>query len=122
MTKKIGDKKIGAVKSSSVGSTSETSQVKGAEQVRGIGKVQATSGVGSVKGAGAIGKRRPTRVMTLAEREQFFKMIDEEAEQLVASGAIPAAKRELVKSAVKMAVESGLVEEDPVPTKSQKQR
>jgi len=107
MTKKIGDKKV-----KTVNTTGEASQVRGTNQVLGVGQVQATAGVGAVKGAGSINKRRPTRVMSMAEREHFFKMIDEEAEQLVASGAIPAAKRELIKSAVKMAVESGLVEDE----------
>lgn len=105
MPKKPDDKKVGGV-----GSRSTT--VRGTESVSEVTKVKATSGIGGVKGAGAIGKRRPTRVMSLAERQELFNLIDEEAEKMFASGALPAEKKQLVQQAVKMAVDSGLMEEE----------
>lgn len=107
MTKKIGDKKIHGVKS-----TQETSGVKGAEVVGGVAGVKAATGVGGVKGAGAIRKRQSTRTMTVEEREELFKMINEEAEAMFGRSGMPQAQRELVQNAVKMAVDAGLLDED----------
>lgn len=42
---------------------------------------------------GAISKRQGTRVMSLAEREQIFEMINEEAHKLFAEGSPMAAKK-----------------------------
>jgi len=107
MTKKIGDKKIGGVQS-----TTTTTGVEGTEVVGGVAGVKATSGVGSVDGAGTVNRRRPTRTMTLAEREQLFQMINEEAEKLFGEGEMSPAQRNVVKNAVRMAVDAGLVDAD----------
>lgn len=107
MTKKIGDKKVGGVKSAK-----EAADVEGTEAVTGVGGVQATTGVGGVKGAGAVGKRRATRTMTMAEREQLFRMINEEADKMFNEQGIPAKQREVLANAVKMAVDVGIIPED----------
>jgi len=107
MTKKIGDKKIGGVH----GAT-ETSAVEGTEVVGNVSGVKATTGVGGVGSAGAINKRRATRTMTLAEREQLFQMINEEAEKLFGEGGMSPAQKNVVKNAVRMAVDAGIVAED----------
>ena len=73
--KKIGagGKKIGGVKRSG-----QADQVRKSEAVVGPGQVKKAGGVGSVSGAGASGKRRPTRLMSLAEREKYFDMVKED--------------------------------------------
>lgn len=107
MTKKIGDKKI-----SGVTSTTETSGVQGTEGVTGIGGIRATSGIGGVGAAGGIGKRRATRLMTAAERQQLFHMIDEEAEKLAKEGIIPKRQQDTVSKAVRMAIDSGVLDDE----------
>ncbi len=110
MTKKIGNKKLGGVKQASLTQgVQRTDAVNEAESVKGIKSVTATSGVGSVKGAGGIGKNRPTRIMTLEEREALLKTINEEADRLFDSGVLPKGKKEIITKAVKMAVDAGLL-------------
>ena len=107
MTKKIPkNKTVGGVKSADI-----ASEVKGAGAVGGVQKVKPTSGVGSVQGAGKIGKRGPTRIMTLAEREELLRMVDQEAEKMFGD-SIPAERRKAVVDAVKMAVDSGITGEE----------
>lgn len=105
MTKKIGDKKIGTVQS-----THEAGKVQGMETVSGVTGIKATSGVGGVGGVDAISKRRPTRVMSAAEREQLFSMINEEAEKMFAGGHLSEEQKRVVTSAVKMAVDASIVD------------
>ena len=107
MTKKIGDKKIGGVKTAD-----HASQVAGTQSVHGVAQVKATSGIGGVQGTSGIrGRRRPTRVMSPEERERLFELVDQEAEKLFAQGTLTESKRDLVRSAVKMAVDSGLTDD-----------
>jgi hypothetical protein len=107
MTKKIGDKKLTGVKS-----TTQASEVAGAEAIGGIGSIKPTSGVGGIKGPGAIGKRRPTRVMTVEERQQLLNMISEETEKMFSSGVLPPRKKEVVAKAVKLAVDASLISKE----------
>jgi len=107
MTKKIGDKKIGGIEGTKV-----TTAVEGTDVVGGVAGVKATTGVGGIQSAGAIGKRRHTRSMTLAEREQLFQMINEEAEKLFGEGGMSDSQRTVVKNAVRMAVDAGLLDDD----------
>jgi hypothetical protein len=107
MTKKIGDKKVGTVQG-----TKQSSGVDGPDSIQNVSGIKATSSVGSIKGIGAGGKRKTTLVISPEEREKIFKMIDEEADKMFGSSATPADKREMVKNAVKMAVDTGLVGDD----------
>ncbi|MBN8548283.1 MAG: hypothetical protein J0M12_03085 [Deltaproteobacteria bacterium] len=107
MGKKSDDGKIGAIKG-----TGSTSNVQGADSVGVVGGVKATSSVGAVKGPGAIGKRRATRIMSTAERENLMRLINEEAEKLFEDSAMSPERKEVLKSAVKMAVDAGIVTED----------
>ena len=107
MTKKIGDKKVSLVQS-----TTETKGVESTEGVTGIGSIKPTSSVGSIGGAMRVGRRRATRVMSAQEREQLFHMITEEADKLVSEGILPKQQKDIVSRAVKMAVDVGLVEDD----------
>jgi len=107
MTKKIGDKKVSGVTSST-----GTKGVESTEGVSGIKGIKPTTGVGGIGGIGGIGRRRATRLMTAAEREQLFNLINEEADKLASEGIIPRGQKEAVSKAVRMAVDSGLVEDD----------
>jgi hypothetical protein len=100
------DKKI-----SGVGKTTGPGSIEKMQGVHGIDPVKRTESIGAVQGVSGIGQRRPTRKMTLAEREQLFKYINEEADKMLKEGSIPESQRELVTEAVKMAIDSGLVEE-----------
>jgi hypothetical protein len=105
MTKKIGDKKLGGVKQ-----TTQATQVSGADAVTNVTSIKATAGVGSIKGPGAIsGKRRPTRLMTLEERQQLLQIVSEEADKMFNAGLLPAEKKEIVTKAVKMTVDASLL-------------
>ena len=107
MTDKNGNKKI-----SSVTSPTRTKSVEGTEGVAGVSGIRATSGIGGVGGIGGIGRRRATRLMTAAEREQLFNLINEEADKLASEGIIPKGQKDAVSKAVKMAVDSGIVDDD----------
>ena len=107
MTKKIGDKKI-----SGVTSTTEAEGVQGTQSVTGIAGIRPTTGVRGVGGASGIGRRRATRLMSSAEREQLLNMINEEAEKLESQGILPRGQKETVSKAVRMAVESGIVDDE----------
>lgn len=107
MTKKKDDKKIGEVKSAT-----ETRKVESTEAISEVTKVKPTSGVTGVSRAYRVGKNRPTRIMTAAEREYLFSVIDEEANKLFGSGVLPKEKKEVVQKAVKMAVDAGLLDEE----------
>lgn len=118
MTKKIGDKKLGGVKS-----TTHTPQIESTQAVTRVTSIQPTTGVGPVKGASAIGKRRATRVLTIEEREELLKLVTEEADKMLSSGILPPQKKELVAQAVKMAVDASLVsEEEAKEEKDRKQK
>ncbi|RMG44398.1 MAG: hypothetical protein D6719_01910 [Candidatus Dadabacteria bacterium] len=101
------DKTVGGVTS-----TKGTRGVKGTEAVSEVERVKKTEEVGRVGKVGAAGKRRPTRTMSSAEREELFRIINEEADKMFADSPIPPEEREAVKNAVKMAVDAGLIPED----------
>lgn len=108
MVKKIGDK--GKVKG--VDSAKETEDVKKTESVGGVGKIQKT---GAISGAGAVARTGRSSVdgtITKANKEQLFQMVEEELDKLIASGAIPAKQRDVVKSAIEMTIEGALVDEE----------
>lgn len=56
--------------------------------------------------------RRPTRPMTAAEREHLFSLVKEEAERLFGEDGLPKEKRETVETAVKMALDAAIPEEE----------
>jgi hypothetical protein len=89
--------------------------VQSPEAVGSVVGIQATQGIGAIKGTGIAGKRRSTRIMSAAEREQLFKMINEEADKLFDSSGLSEEKRSVLKEAVKMAVDSGLIDDEKKP-------
>ena len=102
MAKKPGDKRVGEIS----GAT-QAKGVQSTENISGVEGVKPTGEVGAIQGVSGSGKRRPTRTMTLAEREELFRIIGEEADKV-----LPPKQRELVKNAVKMAVDAGLLPDD----------
>lgn len=107
MGKKIGDKKI-----KKVDKGSETKQVKGTESVGEVKGVKKTSSVAAAGRVGSATDRKETQKMTLQEREKIFKMIEDEAEKMFDSSSLSPEQKKLVKEAVKIAVDSGLIEEE----------
>jgi hypothetical protein len=103
-------KKIGGIDSSTKAKAVEKTQT-----VSKVDAVQAATGVEGLQAAGGIGnKRKATRIMSAQEREELLKMIDEEAEKLFKSGAVPSSKRDLISTAVKMAVDTSIVLDEDV--------
>ena len=108
--------KIGGIESSK-----KAHEVKKADNVAQVKSVKAASGVGSIQGTGGIeNKRKATRIMSAQEREQLLRLVDDEAEKLFKSGAMPGANKELITKAVKMAVDSSIVLESDVEENSAK--
>jgi hypothetical protein len=105
--KKIGDKKIGRVDL-----TKQSADVDKTGAVGTVDSIKSTAGVGAVGSTSSINKRKGTRVMSIAEREQIFDMINEEADKLFGSGSPLASQKDVLKKAVKMAVDSGLIDEE----------
>jgi hypothetical protein len=115
MGKGSGDGKISGIKSSAVKPTDIAKQVAETESVSEVGEVagvQAASAVGGAGSAGAIGRRRPTRTMSLEEREQLFKMVQEEADRLFGQTGLSDSRKRHVTEAVRMAIDAGLIPED----------
>lgn len=76
-------------------------------------KVGATKQVGAAKEGGRAKRaRRPTRPMTAAEREHLFKLIHEEADKMFGPNGLPESQRHTVESAVKMAIDASIVEDE----------
>jgi len=91
---------------------SGTNKTDSVDKLKSVDEVKKTEMVKGIKSAQGIALRRATTLMTSAEREKFFKMIDEEAEKLAAQGAIPKKDKAIVTQAVKMAVDSGMLPEE----------
>ena len=112
MTKKGRDNKLGGVKSTTLTTgVLGPDSIHSTESVSGVKSVAPASSVGGVQGAASIGKRRPTRAMTIEERQQLLAAINEEAEKMFSSGVLPASKKDVITQAVKMAVNAGLIED-----------
>ena len=103
MVKKIGGKgpKIGSGTGAVEGSKEvKTSKVGSSQQVQKTAKKAKTSG-GSKAG----------RKMTTADRDTLYTLINEEAEKMFGPDGLPEEQRKTVESAVKMAVDSSLLDE-----------
>lgn len=105
--KKIGDTKIEQVRS-----TKETSGIESTEAVSGVSGVKATTGVGGVKRTGGVGKASLTTALTTSQRDKLFSMIHEEAEKVFAATPLSKTKRETIETAVKMAIDASLVDDE----------
>lgn len=108
MTKKGG----GSGKITGIDATKGTREIESTESVTGVSGIKPTAPVSGVRGTSPIGRRRPTTLMSMAERSKLFEMIQEEADKLVKDGILPTGDRKVVSDAVKMAVDTGITEED----------
>jgi hypothetical protein len=104
---KIGDKKVGKVSI-----TTQASEIERTGAVDEVTAIKSATAVGAVGKSGGVGKRSGTRSMTLAERQQLFSMINEEADKIFAEGTPLAKQKDMLKQAVKMAVDAGIVDDD----------
>jgi hypothetical protein len=86
--------------------------VAGGKPVQGAKLTGVTQVTGIEKPATAKAARKATRTMTVDEREEIFRLIREEADRMLDSGEIPQGKRKTVESAVRMAVDAAIVDED----------
>ena len=103
------DKKSGIDK---VKETSATDIIKKVSKVDTVDEVAPVSKVGGVKHATGVKSARLPRELTVKEREQLFKLVDEEADKLFSGPTAIAPKRKkLVQEAVKMAIDSGLMDD-----------
>jgi hypothetical protein len=105
MTKKKDDKGV-----ERIGSTSATKGVKGTSAVDAVDKVKAASGVQRVSGVKGIKAASGVSGISFEQRERLLSMVSEEAEKLAAQGFIPKNQREVVEQAVKMIIDSTLLE------------
>jgi hypothetical protein len=118
MADKIKDKKI-----KGVASTKETTGVEGTEAISQVGEVKATEAVGAVQGTGRVKSARfKTQIMSREERMKLMSMIREEADKMCEDGGLSSSQREIVKSAVIMAVEASMSsdEDEDAATKDRK--
>lgn len=100
-------------KKDKIGKVGKSDQLKGVQKTENVSEVEQVKKTSGVSGVGRTleGTRRPTRTMTVAEREKLFGMIQEEAEKLFKDSGLPAAQREVIENAVKIAVDSALVDD-----------
>jgi hypothetical protein len=99
----MGDKdsKIGKVDSASRSrAVKETEALGGVEQTKRVEKVKGVQQTASVSKVG--------QVVSKAEHAQLMRMVEEEADSMFGSSMSEDRKR-LLKSAVKMALDSGLI-------------
>jgi hypothetical protein len=98
--------------------TGASEVVKKISKVDSVDEVAPITKVGGVKQAGGVSGARISREMTTQEREKLFRIVDEEADKLfTGSTSIGAKRKKLVQEAVKMAIDSGLLEKPDSGTK-----
>jgi hypothetical protein len=95
-----------------IGSSKQSKEIERLRSVEDIKEIEKAKTVEAIKGAIGISGVRTTRSISPSEREHIFKMIQEEAEKLFPDGSIMSAKKEMIKSAVKMAIEAGILDEE----------
>lgn len=77
------------------------------------GKISQTKEVNKTQQTGKSKRvRRMTRPMTASEREHLFNLIHEEADKMFGPNGLPEAQRNTVESAVKMAIDASIIEEN----------
>ena len=102
------DGKIGGI-----GKAKSANQIEKTEQVDTVGGVKKAGKVSAVKGAGATSGAAGGQLLTPADREPLFKMIEEEAEKLFGKdSSIPQEQKDAIAKAVKMAVDAAIIDEE----------
>jgi len=114
MPKKPGDKgKVTGVKGAGMPEGIERTSA-----ISEVEKAKKTAPVAGVRGLGALGKTRATRIMSSEEREAIFNQIQEEADKLFSKSGMSSKQRQVVETAVKMAVDAAIVDDDQDPKNS----
>ena len=93
-----------------------TNSIEQLSNVSEVEKTQKASAVGAVRGVGGV--TGAVRSIDFADREAIHRMIHEEADKLFGKGRMDQAKREVIETAVKMAVDAATITEE---TKEKKQ-
>lgn len=100
-------------KKNRVGGILGSSGVRRASSVRDVEEVKKTGEISRVERTGKS-QRKITRLMSAAEREKLFQMINEEAEKLFGENGLPKEQREIVENAVRMAIDASIAEDEDV--------
>jgi superfamily II DNA/RNA helicase len=102
------DSRVGRIGATSrAKAVQETEAITGVDSVKEIGKVDAVKAILGASNVDAVG-----RVVTRAERAEIMKMIVEEADNFFEESQIPKSRRKVIKDAVMMAIDAGLVVEE----------
>lgn len=111
---------------------------KDKENIKGIGKTQKTTSISKVDGIEEITKVQKTDAVQRSggvskasdgaqrlryqDREKLFGMVEEEALNLFRNSKLPEEQKRLIREAVKMAIDSALIEdEDDIEKHSDKE-
>jgi 3-oxoacyl-(acyl-carrier-protein) synthase len=95
-------KKIGKVDNSKTVKRVDTTEA--VEKTSGVGGVQSVTRVekaGSITSAG--------RIVSEKERQRLLRMVEEEAEDLLNDSGLSKKKKDIIKDAVAIAIDSGLI-------------
>ncbi|HMO02859.1 MAG TPA: hypothetical protein PKD37_07425 [Oligoflexia bacterium] len=94
---------------SEIGKTKETAPVKRTEAISEVEAIKPTSGIEGISPTGDNSSARRKIKLSESDREEVFKLVDEESEALFKKESIPERKKAVIKKAVKMAIDSGLI-------------
>ena len=99
-------KKVTGITSSPASSVKETAATT-ATGVKNVGAVNAPAAQGSVQRV-----RKATRPMTAEERATLFRLLNEEADKMFAQQDMSTESKETVKTAVKMAIDASIIDDN----------
>ncbi len=88
-----------------VGATTGVKKTTGVERVDGVTKTTGVSRVGAVSG-------KDSRVFSVSDRDRLFQYVDQEADDLFQKMNLSDDQRKIIRDAVKMAIDSGLIEDE----------
>ena len=93
-----------------ISKTQKATSVSKVDDVEEVTKIQKT---GAVQRSGAVSKTNEgTQRLRYQDREKLFGMVEEEALNLFRNSKLPEEQKRLIREAVKMAIDSALIEEE----------
>ncbi len=92
--------------------TRKSTQIDRTKEISNVGKVDKVKQVKSVSSVGNIRKADPASAITKAKLKSLYAMIDQEADKLFSNAENDEEKREIVKNAVKMVLESAAEDDE----------
>ena len=113
MSNKKDDKGIQGIRGSGA-----TKGVKATSSVSEVDKVQAANAIRGVSGVSGVKGTSGVSSISFEQRDKLLSMVTEEAEKLAAQGFIPKNQRDVVEQAVRMIIDSALI--DPGSEKEKK--